>query len=267
MLFDALVLEHLFFSVKKYSIGPGPKDQGPIRILHLTDLHFRHHLYPHHLKLIKRIRKLKPDLILISGDSIDQSGSLPPFEKFLRTLPASIPKLAIPGNHDYVASPDIDQLAEVMQACNGQLLLNETKIMEVRGRKLAFTGFDDLIQGTPDVEEAFTNSPTCEDHLGLIHSPKHFGKIMHEIEALNNKRPPNEKISIKYFFAGHNHGGQVSLGHYAPVLPPQSGNYVEGWYSTEEAPHMYLSRGFGTSRLPIRFMARAEISLFEYYPS
>jgi len=43
-----------------------------------------------------------------------------------------------------------------------------------------------------------------------------------------------------------------------PFKPQGSGRYLKGWYTNEE-PKMYISRGIGTSILPIRFGARAEM--------
>ncbi len=82
---------------------------------------------------------------------------------------------------------------------------------------------------------------------------------------INASLPKDEQLNISYIFAGHNHGGQVTLfGLYAPVLPKKSGDYLKGWYN-QEKPYLYLSKGFGTSTLPFRFGARAEITLFYYY--
>lgn len=262
---DVFVLEHYFFQVKKFKIGKQKSKSSPLRLLHLTDLHFGHSLYPHHFKLIRRIRKLKPHVLLISGDSVDQNGDLRPFEKFLRLLPHDLPKIAIPGNHDYVAHINLSHMREILENCNGQLLISETCELKVRNRRLHITGFDDIIQGEPNLDQAFRNAHGHRNHIGLIHSPLHFETISEEMEKLNENRPKDQQINMSYFLAGHNHGGQVSLGHYAPVLPPKSGDFVEGWYSEQDAPYLYLSRGFGTSRFPVRFMAPAEVSLFHYY--
>jgi predicted MPP superfamily phosphohydrolase len=62
--------------------------------------------------------------------------------------------------------------------------------------------------------------------------------------------------------SGHTHGGQVCLGGWAPVLPRGSGRYVAGWY-TDGAIPLYVSRGLGTTMLPIRFGAVPEIAYFE----
>jgi predicted MPP superfamily phosphohydrolase len=61
----------------------------------------------------------------------------------------------------------------------------------------------------------------------------------------------------------YTHGGQVSLLGIRPFMPPGCGDYVQGWYR-ERGPDLYVSRGIGTSILPIRIGARPEVPLFTY---
>jgi predicted MPP superfamily phosphohydrolase len=61
--------------------------------------------------------------------------------------------------------------------------------------------------------------------------------------------------------AGHTHGGQVRAPGWAPVLPPGAGRFEAGWYETHVAP-LYVSRGTGTSIVPVRFLCRPELPLF-----
>jgi predicted MPP superfamily phosphohydrolase len=62
--------------------------------------------------------------------------------------------------------------------------------------------------------------------------------------------------------SGHTHGGQVTVGGWAPLVPPGSGRYVRGWFRGDGAPPLYVSRGIGTSVLPIRFGATPELAVF-----
>jgi predicted MPP superfamily phosphohydrolase len=61
--------------------------------------------------------------------------------------------------------------------------------------------------------------------------------------------------------AGHTHGGQVRIPMIRPFwLPSGSGSYFAGWYAGSHGG-LYVSRGLGTSLLPIRFLARPEVFL------
>lgn len=61
--------------------------------------------------------------------------------------------------------------------------------------------------------------------------------------------------------SGHTHGGQIVLFGNVFFTPLGSGSYVKGWYENEHS-RMFVSKGIGTSALPIRFGARAEATIF-----
>ena len=72
-----------------------------------------------------------------------------------------------------------------------------------------------------------------------------------------------QKDNISFILSGHTHGEQVRLFNFIPFLPQGSGKYVKGWYK-ESNPPMYVSKGIGTTILPIRFGSRAEIAVFYF---
>jgi predicted MPP superfamily phosphohydrolase len=64
---------------------------------------------------------------------------------------------------------------------------------------------------------------------------------------------------MNVILSGHTHGGQINLFGIIPFKPVGSGRYLKGWYHDKT---MFVSKGIGTSILPARFMARAEMALF-----
>ena len=48
-------------------------------------------------------------------------------------------------------------------------------------------------------------------------------------------------------------------------LPHGSGRYAAGWYESGDSK-LYVSRGLGTSILPIRFLCRPELALITLGP-
>lgn len=123
------------------------------------------------------------------------------------------------------------------------------------------TGLDDFIEGDASFKDAVKNVGREENHILLIHSPKQQDKVLEKIKKMNAKRSEEKQLNIQYIFAGHNHGGQVRIFGYAPALPEKSGKYMNGWYN-HKPPYLYVSRGFGTSTLPVRFCARSEVTVF-----
>lgn len=259
---DAILLEKYFFEVNTFTIG-NKKGNNKLKLLLLSDLHFKERIWFYYYRLAEKVNQLQPDLILISGDMLDRTGKVCPMDKFLASLSRHIPKAAILGNHDHKAAASPALLKRIYEHYNCQLLINQSCTFHIKGNKLLITGLDDFIEGKSCLEDAVQNIGKEEHHILLIHSPLQQEKVKKEIRKINNERRPEEQLRIRYIFAGHNHGGQVRLPGYIPVLPAKSGRYVNGWYNKEE-PYLYVSKGFGTTTVPFRFGARAEISLFNY---
>ncbi|GAB3179831.1 metallophosphoesterase [Telluribacter humicola] len=120
---------------------------------------------------------LHPDLILFTGDAIDESGNIQVLRDFLDLLDDEIPKDAVLGNHEYKAGVNKEELQKLYQHHNGYLLVNESKLWHIKGKRLLVTGLDDLIHGQHDVEKAFQHPAPAKNHLLLIHSPLHQEKV------------------------------------------------------------------------------------------
>jgi predicted MPP superfamily phosphohydrolase len=265
VLLDSLVLEKYYFRINKIPIGNLQSYQTSIRILLLADLHLTRRLTAKHFRLARKIRELAPELILITGDAIDKFGKMQVLDDFLKLIDKEIPKLAIMGNHEYKRGVDIEQLAYVYEQHNGRLLINESVICYLKNTQVVVTGVDDFIKGEDNFTKSVKDVGHHAHHLVMIHSPLQQEKLLAELKTINAFRKEEERLNISYIFAGHNHGGQVNLfGWWAPYLPKKAGNYLKGWYNGEK-PYLFLSKGFGTSTVPFRFYARAEINLFYYH--
>src|SRR4051812_26219412 len=79
-LFDSLWYEQYFFEENHYSL-PGKGNQ-PLKILQLSDLHLTS-IGSIMKKLAKRVTSINPDLIIITGDSIDNKYDIHLLEEFL----------------------------------------------------------------------------------------------------------------------------------------------------------------------------------------
>ena len=73
--------------------------------------------------------------------------------------------------------------------------------------------------------------------------------------------------SADLILCGHTHGGQVRLPLIKPFhLPRHSGQFISGLYRVgQKRVPLYVSRGIGTSILPVRFFCPPEISLIRLY--
>ena len=247
---DAFWLEEHFFETSELYLGKASPELGhELKILQLSDLHLREIN-----DVLQRVATLahesNPDLILLTGDAIDDAKNLSLLQRFLNMLPAHAHKIAIPGNWEYWGRTDMQELHRVYASRNTRLLINESVQLNIRGRRINLTGTDDLLGGNADISKALSTFIPGDFHIVLNHCPAYAEEI-----AAAATGP----FAYDLLLSGHTHGGQVRFGPWAPFKPPGSGRFLSGWY---EDLKMYVSRGLGTSVLPVRFMARAEISLF-----
>lgn len=224
----------------------------PIKFIHLTDLHFKG-LNRKFVNIAKKINDLNPEIIFFTGDSLDSSTHLKDFNEFLKLLRHDIEKFAIPGNWEYWGKVDLDELKKVYLNNNCKFLINENIRIQLKNRTLNIIGIDDYIGGNPDFHSAMHVLKTADKTILLSHCPAFRDVIRSEM---------NDNFNIDLILSGHTHGGQINLMGFVPFVPDGSGRYLSGFYQDFE-PFMYVSKGIGTSILPLRFGARAEIAIFK----
>ena len=245
---EALWLEPRRVTVTRHRMGEGSR---PLRVVQLSDLHLQD-IHQFEIDVASTVSDLAPDVIVLTGDSIDKRDRLPVLGEFLRTLAAQTPKYAVLGNWDYWSGAPVTALRAVYERHHCRLLVNETAMHEHDGRSLHITGTDDLIGGKPDLGLTSDTAGSPHVHVLLAHCPAYRERVEHLAAG-----------RFACMLSGHTHGGQICFLGYAPVLPRGSGGYVSGWYRGRSRLPMYVSRGIGTTLLRARFGASPEVSLFE----
>lgn len=233
--------------------GVTQRDQpNKLTIAQVSDLHL-HDLGRREQNVINELSRLKPDMIVFSGDVIDRANALPALDDFLKAT-GDVPKLAVLGNWEHWANIDLNALRSIYDRHGTRLLINQTASFNLQGRRVTVVGLDDYTAGRP--VSASSLLPAHDGDLAILvqHSP---GMFTEEIAARNLKR------DFELCLAGHTHAGQITLFGLALWMPPGSGPYTAGMYATKACP-LYVSRGIGTSILPARFGARPEIAVFEF---
>jgi len=213
---------------------------SPIKIAHLTDIHTSG-LGRRERKMLELIEAERPDLIVITGDSINITSDYPGFREVLMRLHAPLGVWVVRGNHEDWW-PVKDEIA-FYDSAGARLLVNSNA--QVRDR-IWLIGIDDLYAGSPDLEKAFAGVPESAYKLALFHSPVYFDRMAGRSNLV---------------LAGHSHGGQVRLPIVGPVwTPPFVGEYFSGWFE-KQGTKMYVSRGVGTSIFDVRFWCRPEVAI------
>ena len=246
----SLLIEPQWIEVTRHSkdIGLGVSE---ITIAQVSDLHTSS-LGRAEKNTLTALREVRPDVIVITGDAIDERGSLPALDSFLQQLPNAV-KIATLGNWEYWAEVDLEELRDVYRKNGVTLLVNDCMTVRAKGAVINVIGLDDYTAGRADLSLAVERCEVERPIVVATHSP-----------GLFDEAPPVPTESISLVLAGHTHGGQLAVGKHAIYTPRGSGSFVAGWYQTQWGD-LYVSRGVGTSVLPMRLGARPEIAVFKFY--
>ena len=198
-------------------------------------------------RIVERVNRERPDLVALLGDYIDPDVALGRYIEpeavaaRLGALEAPLGAVAVLGNHDWV-----HETGRIIGALRDQripVLENTALALEGAAVPLWVAGLADLRRRHPDPLLAFSKIPAGAAVLAFTHNPDVWPQI-----------PERASLTL----AGHTHGGQVGI----PVLRRRvAHSRFTGGLVEENGRVMYVSRGIGTSWLPIRFGAAPEIGL------
>ncbi len=233
-----------------------PAGASSIRILHIGDIHLER-LSVREEQLLELVRKVMPDLILLTGDYVNLSYNLDPethaeVRHLLGQLRARYGVFAVLG------SPPVDLHVAIPQLFEGlpvRLLRDEAVTVALsRGRSLTLLGLDchhDIARDAATLDRVLAGAPGDGPRVLLYHSPE----LM--LEAA--------KRGIDLYLCGHTHGGQVRLPLIGPLITASKlgRRFVMGHYQKGRT-HLYVTRGVGFEGLAaprVRLFCPPEVAL------
>lgn len=221
------------------------------RIVQLSDLHNKVFAEENEA-LLREVKGLKPDIIVLTGDIIDASyhTDVPDALLFMEQIVKVAPTYFVCGNHEYYLPKEVlNAFVEKIQEYGVHYLNNETtQISSSTGQTFSLIGLDALSLQA-NILKTLTEEAEDEFQVLLAHEPQYLRSYYAE-------------TGVNMVFSGHAHGGQFRIpftnqGLYAPdqgVMP----EYTAGEYKEGDTT-MYLSRGLGNSGFPLRLFNHPEI--------
>lgn len=230
-------------------------NQEPLKVILFADLHAGapYITLDYIESLVWRINDEKPDLILIAGDyAINHvlGGRPIEIEKValaLSHLRAKLGVFTVLGNHDWWN--DGEKIRGVLEQNGIRCLDNQTRVISYgEHSKLNLIGLGDDYTGHIDSKTAFQRIDPSAPKLVLTHDPSAFLDL-------------REKFDLG--LAGHMHGGQVSLPFIGAIITPTRAPnaWAKGWVKDHAEGPLFITRGIGTSILPVRFNAPPEFAV------
>jgi uncharacterized protein len=220
-------------------------------------------------KGVQTILDLKPDLILFTGDMInDRATEMMGYQEVFSRLKAPMGVFSTLGNHDYgdyVKWPDtaardqnIEDLKKIQAAMGWRLLMNEHVALERDGQQIALIGIENWSAKARfpkhgKMWEAYPGSEKYPFKILMSHDPSHWDAEV---------RPKYGDIDLT--LAGHTHGMQFGIE--IPGFKWSPVKYVyEQWAGLYEEgkQKLYVNRGYGFIGYPGRVGILPEITLIE----
>lgn len=231
------------------------------RIAQVSDLH-NTEFGEGNTKLIEILSKLKPDIIVITGDVIDaRHTDIEIALDFVKGAVPIAPVYYVTGNHKANCS-QYDQLKTGLEMAGVTILEDEALQLECDGEILTLIGISDpdftikgdIFNEVPGMVKAKLNSLIDDNNNYIIllsHRPELFETYV--------------CCGVDLVLSGHAHGGQFRLPYIGGIVAPNQGlfpKYDSGLY-TDGITNMVVSRGLGNSIIPFRFNNRPEVILVE----
>jgi uncharacterized protein len=265
------------FTVRRVTVPVLTAGVGPLRVLHLSDLHLTPSQRAKQVWLT-RLAALEPDLVIDTGDNLGHPNAVPFVTRSLGRL-LDRPGVYVWGSNDYYAPTFKNPLSYLTQRERtgkphqvelpwqdlgqafteaGWVDLTHTEVvLEVQGVRIGLRGTDDAhLQRDRYAEVAGPVDRTGIDlAIGVTHAP--YRRVI----------DPMTVDGHDLIIAGHTHGGQVCVPGYGALVTNcdldtarvkgLSSNTIDGHTAA-----LHVSAGVGTSPYaPIRFACRPEASL------
>jgi hypothetical protein len=217
-----------------------------LRILHLSDFHLRRYWPPVLDAVLRQINDNPPDLLLITGDFVDNKRNhrpaMPQVRRLIAGLKSRLGCFAIHGNHDsYKIGQELgganvtflDGRRITLQTPRGPI-----EIIGLPGRhRIELTGR--FLTALPPRQPALPR-------IVLSHFPDHL--------------KCTGGLNADLFLAGHTHGGQICLPGGKPIIWHDAlpRKLSRGAHKVENT-WLLVSRGLGFTGLPLRTFSTPEV--------
>lgn len=233
-----------------------PSDVGQLRLVYLSDIHAGPYFSQTRVEnLVRTINRLNADLVLLGGDyAVDSDGAV----EFFKNLPAINSRYgvyAVMGNHDRtIPESNLSRIQAAMISAGVTPIVNDVMSVRIGGSNIYLAGIDDVNNGWPDLEGVAAQVRQEDYVIFLSHSPEVI-PAAHKAKDVNGR-----SMWFDLGLFGHTHGGQIALvGDWLGIAKVED-RYEEGWL-VENRTNLLISRGVGTSILPIRIANRPQIHL------
>ncbi|MBK6992554.1 MAG: metallophosphoesterase [Chitinophagaceae bacterium] len=263
----------------KLSYANLPSSFKGLKIVHISDIHSGSFTNKEAvMKGIEKIMKEKPDLILFTGDLVNNtSDEMEEYMDVFNKLNAPLGVYSTLGNHDYgdyaswetqeEKDANLKKMLDIQSTLGWRLLMNEHVVLERGSEQIALLGIENWSAKARfpkygKMQDAYSGAEKYPFKILMSHDPSHWkGEVLEKY------------TDIDLTLSGHTHGMQFGLEIPGLKWSPVQYVYKEwaGLYEKQMADNngksqkLYVNRGFGFIGYPGRVGILPEITVIELY--
>jgi predicted MPP superfamily phosphohydrolase len=263
-------VERSWYRVQRYRLAILPRGATPIRVLHLSDLHFVRH-EPKKTRFLASLPEA--DLTVVTGDFLAESAAVETAVAAVRPVRGRLASWFVLGSNDYYEPAPLNyteyfrgdrkprtavrgrsaDLVDGLEADGWEDLTNVHRDVRLDGLDVELVGLDDAHITRHDLR-LVPRTAAERFGIGVMHSP--------------DSAPETAAAGYELLLAGHTHGGQVCLPLVGAIVTncAMPRRLVDGLIRMGSSV-LHTSRGIGTSKFaPFRFWCRPTATFLDLEP-
>lgn len=256
---------HIDVTKQKIKNDKIPESFDGYKIAHVSDIQ-NEYSGERLTKLLNKIRKNNPDIIVITGDLVDaQKYDVDKTLDVVEKLVEIAPTYFVYGNHDFGIDGDTnyERMYEEIEEKGVTILNRKSTTLNKGSDSINLLGIQDpaTVWNIPELSHLETEESKIEAMIENVYKDIDKDKFT----ILLSHRPEHFELYCKYdvdlVLSGHAHGGQFRIPFVGGVYAPHQGffpKYTSGVH-TKNGTSMIISRGLGNSRFPIRVFNSPEV--------
>lgn len=226
-----------------------------LKVIHFSDLHYKKVITEKRVKeLVKEINKIEADIVIFTGDLIDNDYKLNNKDinfliEQLSSINSKYGSYAIMGDNDYSNEEVVNNI--YIQSNFTLLKGNSTIIYNENNEKIYIGGIDSYTMNKANISN-LSGYNDISYKIMLIHEADYINKILKVIPDTN------------LILAGHSLNGSINVvGLKNMLLPKYANKYYKPYYKVDNTD-IYISNGIGVDKVNFRLFNTPSINFYRF---
>lgn len=278
---NLLINQNVYITKYKVSSNKIPNEFDEYKIVQLTDVHSIRDIKQKY-KLINKIKKLNPDIIMVTGDLIDSPYYSEENSKYIKKEVEIPDRLTIEfmeeltdiaevyfvyGNHEMMLldDPQNNVFKVALENLGVNILNNKIDYITINDEKIRLVGVQDPATLYKDKKYAYVGKNNADKVKQILDDLLVENKEEDLYNIVLSHRPEYFELYSNYnidlLLSGHTHGGVIVLPFVGGLYAHPQGwlpKYTSGIYE-KDTFKMIIGRGIGYSGIQIRIFNPPEI--------